>query len=227
MIKPLVDYLLSLGLPKMILARRLEKWAYVLGYDLEETVKPNVKCLLSFGVRADSLPLVIARYPQILGLLLKDKLASQKYFFSFKLKIDPDGFAEVVKKMPQIISLHQHVIMKPVEFLLGWGIPAEDVSRMIVRSLSNSLQLGIEDQAAVPEVAGQGIRPLSLNWLLNCSDQRFEQLLLAERLEPDQSGPLFCMGGKLELPGHEMVSDAEVESDIVDDEVQNGCATKF
>ncbi|KAI4389114.1 hypothetical protein MLD38_001376 [Melastoma candidum] len=249
-IKPLVDYLLSLGLPKMILTRMLEKRAYVLGYDLEETVKPNVECLLSFGVRAESLPSVIAQYPQILGLPLKAKLSSQQYFFSFKIKIDPDGFAEVVEKMPQIVSLHQHVIMKPVEFLLGRGIPAEDVSRMVVRCpqlvasrvelMKNSYyffksEMGrpVKDLVEFPEyftyslesrikpryqkLQSRGIRPPSLNWLLNCSDQRFEQRLQAERLEPDQPGPSFCMGGKLELPGNEMVSDAQVESDVEDE----------
>ena len=42
MIKPLVDYLVSLGLPKKILAKMLKKRAYILGYDLEEAVKPNM-----------------------------------------------------------------------------------------------------------------------------------------------------------------------------------------
>nr|CAD1827299.1 unnamed protein product [Ananas comosus var. bracteatus] len=72
-LKPLVDYLDSLGLPKRILARIIEKRAYVLGYDLEETVKPNVQALLSFGVRKEALPSVIAQFPQILGLPLKAK----------------------------------------------------------------------------------------------------------------------------------------------------------
>ncbi|PIN01846.1 Mitochondrial transcription termination factor, mTERF [Handroanthus impetiginosus] len=133
MIKPLVDYLVSLGLPKKILARMFEKRAYILGYNLEETVKPNVDCLMSFGIRNEALPSVIAQYPQILGLPLKAKLSSQQYFFNLKLKIDPDGFARVIEKMPQIVSLNQNVIMKPVDFLLGRGIPAPDVARMIVK----------------------------------------------------------------------------------------------
>lgn len=133
MIKPLVDYLVSLGLPKTILARMFEKRAYILGYDLEETVKPNVDCLMSFGIRKETLASVIAQYPQILGLPLKAKLSSQQYFFNLKLKIDPDGFARIIEKMPQIVSLKQNVIMKPVEFLLGRGIPAADVAKMVVK----------------------------------------------------------------------------------------------
>lgn len=44
MIKPLVDYLISIG--KKIVARMLDKRAYIIGYNLEETVKPNVDCLV-------------------------------------------------------------------------------------------------------------------------------------------------------------------------------------
>ncbi|KAF8781337.1 hypothetical protein HU200_000543 [Digitaria exilis] len=39
----------------------LEKRPYILGYDLEGTVKPNVEALLSFGVQKEALPLVIAQ----------------------------------------------------------------------------------------------------------------------------------------------------------------------
>lgn len=245
MIKPLVDYLLSLGLPKTILARMLEKRAYILGYDLEETVKPNAECLLSFGIRREALASVIAQYPQILGLPLKAKLSSQQYFFNLKLKIDPQGFAQVIEKMPQIVSLHQHVIMKPVEFLLARALPSEDVAKMVVKCpqlvasrvelMKNSYyffksEMGrpLKELVEFPEyftyslesrikpryqrLKSKGIR-CSLNWLLNCSDQRFEERSRGDYIETESIGPTFCMGGKLELPGNEIVSDEEDESE--------------
>lgn len=245
MIKPLVDYLVSFGLPKKILARMLEKRAYILGYDLEETVKPNVECLLSFGIRREALASVIAQYPQILGLPLKAKLSSQQYFFNLKLKIDPEGFARVIEKMPQIVSLHQHVIMKAVEFLLGRVISSEDVAKMVVKCpqlvavrvelMKNSFyffktEMGrpIKELVEFPEyftyslesrikpryqrLKSRGIR-CSLNWFLNCSDQRFEERLQGDFIETEGVGPTFCVGGKLELPGSEIVSDEEDESD--------------
>ncbi|XP_009772551.1 transcription termination factor MTERF4, chloroplastic [Nicotiana tabacum] len=244
-IKPLVDYLVSLGLPKKILARMLEKRAYLLGYDLEETVKPNVNCLLSFGIRKDALPSVIAQYPQIIGLPLKAKLSSQQYFFNLKLKIDPDGFARIIEKMPQIVSLHQHVIMKPVEFLLGRGFSAGDVAKMIVKCpqlvasqvglMKNSYYFFKSDMGRPMDelldfpdyftyslesrikpryqrMQSKGIR-CSLAWFLNCSDQRFEERLYGDYIEPESSGPSFYMGGKLELPGNEIVSEEEESDD--------------
>lgn len=244
-IKPLVDYLVSLGLPKKILARILEKRTYILGYDLEETVKQNVECLLSFGIRREALPSVIAQYPQIIGLPLKAKLSLQQYFFNLKIKIDPEGFARVIENMPQIVSLHQHVIMKTVEFLLGRGIPSEDVAKMVVKCpqlvalrielMKNSYyffktEMGrpLKELVEFPEyftyslesrikpryqrLKSRGIR-CSLNWFLNCSDQRFEERLMGDYIETESIGPAFCMGGKLELPGSEIVSDEEHESD--------------
>ncbi|CAI9099692.1 OLC1v1036551C1 [Oldenlandia corymbosa var. corymbosa] len=245
MIKPLVDYLVSLGLPKHIIARIFEKRPYILGYDLEETVKPNVECLISFGIRKEALASVIAQYPQILGLPLKAKLSSQQYFFNLKLKVDPDGFAGVIEKMPQIVSLNQHVIMKPVDFLLGRGISAEDVAKMIVKCpqlvalqvalMKNSfyffkseINRPIQELIEFPDyftyslesrikpryhrLQSKGIKS-SLAWFLNCSDQRFEERLHGHYIEAETRGPAFCMGGKLELPGNEMVSEEEDESD--------------
>lgn len=249
MIKPLVDYLISLGLPKKVLARMFEKRPYVLGYDLEETVKPNVDCLVSFGIPKEALASIIAQYPQILALPLKAKLSTQQYFFSLKIKIDPDRFARVIEKMPQVVSLKQNVIMKPVEFLLGRGIPAEDVAKMVVKCPQLvALQVGImkntyyffksemgrplKELVDFPEyftyslesrikpryqkLQSKGIRS-SLAWFLNCSDKRFEERLYADYIETETAGPSFLMGGKLELPGSEMVSDEE--NDDSDDEI--------
>ncbi|KAK9281251.1 hypothetical protein L1049_004147 [Liquidambar formosana] len=245
MIKPIVDYLVSLGLPKKVLARMFEKRAYILGYDLEETIKPNVECLISFGIRREAVASVIAQYPQIIGLPLKAKLSTQQYFFNLKLKIDPEGFAQVIERMPQIVSLNQHVIMKPVEFLLGRGIPAGDVAKMIVKCpqlvalrvelMKNSYyffksEMGrpMKELVEFPEyftyslesrikpryqrLQSKGVR-FSLAWFLNCSDQRFEERLQADYIETESMGPSFSMGGKLKLPGSEIVSDDENESD--------------
>ncbi|KAE9613886.1 putative transcription regulator mTERF family [Lupinus albus] len=244
-IKPMIDYLVSLGLPKKILARMLEKRAYILGYDLEETVKPNVDCLISFGVRRECLASVIAQYPQIVGLPLKAKLSSQQYFFSLKLKIDPEGFARVMEKMPQVVSLHQNVIMKPVEFLIGRGIPASDVASMVIKCpqfvavrvelmkisyyfFKSEIGRPMNELVEFPEyftyslesrikpryqrLKSKGIR-CSLNWMLNCSDQRFEERLQGNYIETESVGPSFFMGGKLDLPGNAIVSDDEEESD--------------
>ncbi|CAN1173247.1 Transcription termination factor MTERF4, chloroplastic [Linum perenne] len=250
-IKPFVEYMVSLGLPKKIIARMLEKRPYILGYNLEETLKANVECLISFGVRKEALGLVIAQYPQILGLPLKAKLSSQQYFFGLKLKIEPEGFAEVIEKMPQIVSLSQQVIVKPFQFLLERGIPAHDIAKMVVKCpqllalrvafMKNSFyffksEMGrpVKEVVDFPEyftyslesrikpryqlMKSKGIR-CSLNSLLNCSDQRFEERLQNGCVENEiAAGPCFNMGGKLQLPRDEIVSESD-EEDESDNEV--------
>ncbi|VAI50343.1 unnamed protein product [Triticum turgidum subsp. durum] len=228
-IKPFCDYITSLGLPMRILARIIEKRPYILGYDLEETVKPNVEALLSFGIRKEVLPLMIAQYPSILGLPLKVKLAAQQYFFNLKLKMDPDGFARAVEKLPQLVSLHQNVILKPVEFLRGRGITDDDIGRMLIRCpqilllrnelMKNSfyffkseLKRPISELLEYPEYF-----TYSLDWFLNCSDQRFEERMRGDFIEGDAPGPSFTMGGKLQMPGNQLVSDDDNEES--DDEV--------
>ncbi|TQD83455.1 hypothetical protein C1H46_031001 [Malus baccata] len=64
---------------------------YVDDFISEETVKPNVDCLVSVGIRREALASVVAQYPQILRLPLKAKMSSQQYLFSLKLKMDPEG----------------------------------------------------------------------------------------------------------------------------------------
>lgn len=248
-IKPFVDYFISLGLPKGILTRMLEKRPYLLAFDLEEVIKPNVEMLASFGVRKELIPSVIAQFPLIIGLPLKAKLSTQQYLFSLKMKMDPDGFARVVEKLPQIISLNQNLILKSIEFLRARGIPDDEVAKMVVKCpqllltrielMKNSfyffkseIKKPIQELYDFPEyftyslesrikpryarVTEKGLN-CSLDWLLNCSDQRFEERLRGVYIEEEVSGPFFVMGGKLEMPNNQFVSDGEEEDS--DDEV--------
>jgi mTERF domain-containing protein len=65
-------------------------------------------------------------------------------------------------------------------------------------------------------VTSKGIR-CSLDWFLNCSDVRFEERMRGDFIEGDAPGPSFTMGGKLQMPGSQLVSDDDNED--TDDEV--------
>ncbi|KAJ6757974.1 hypothetical protein OIU74_027120 [Salix koriyanagi] len=151
--------------------------------------------------------------------------------------------------MPQIVSLKQNVIMKPVQFLLERAIPSEDAAMMVVKCpqllalraplMKNSYyffksEMGrpLKELVEFPEyftyslesrikpryamLKSKGIRS-SLNWFLNCSDKRFEERLEGDYIESESLGPSFCMGGKLDLPGCEILSDEEDKSDDEDE----------
>lgn len=59
-IKPFVDYLESFGIPTLAVARLIETRPHILGFGLEQKVKPNVNSLKQFGVREASISSVIA-----------------------------------------------------------------------------------------------------------------------------------------------------------------------
>lgn len=58
-----------LGIAEEDCSSMLEKRACILGYDLEESMNPNVECLVSFSDQREAIASVVTQYPQILGFL--------------------------------------------------------------------------------------------------------------------------------------------------------------
>ncbi|CAN7120329.1 unnamed protein product [Brassica rapa subsp. narinosa] len=98
----------------------LMKYPELLGFKLE-------------GIMSTLVAYLASRNRCYLWLPIKDKMSTKHYFFSVKLKIDPEGFARVVEKMPRVVSLKQlsiTVIMKPfrvsVRNLWNWFLNCSD-----------------------------------------------------------------------------------------------------
>ncbi|KAL9998995.1 putative transcription regulator mTERF family [Helianthus debilis subsp. tardiflorus] len=125
-----------------------------------------------------------------------------------------------------------------VAYLVSVGFHARDIGPMVtqypyflgmrVSSWTSEMGRPLKELVEFPEYFAYGfesrIKPRyqrlqhkgigsSLSWFLNCSDQRFEERLYADYIETEVQGPWFVMGGKLDLPGNQMVSDDEDESD--------------
>ncbi|XVF37140.1 hypothetical protein REPUB_Repub19eG0120200 [Reevesia pubescens] len=100
-IKPFVEYLQGSVIPRLAVARLIEKRPHILGFGLEERVKPNVESLLEFNVRKASLPSIIAQYPEIVGIDLKPKLLGQRSLLQSIIDLEPEDFGTVVEKIPQ------------------------------------------------------------------------------------------------------------------------------
>ncbi|WKA08960.1 hypothetical protein VitviT2T_026640 [Vitis vinifera] len=90
----------GLSIPRLAVARLIEKRPHILGFGLEERVKANVKSLLEFDVRKTSLASMIAQYPEIIGIDLEPKLRSQRSLLNSALDLGPEDFPIVVEKMP-------------------------------------------------------------------------------------------------------------------------------
>ncbi|KAG6400526.1 hypothetical protein SASPL_137363 [Salvia splendens] len=127
-----VAYLVSIGVNPRDNGPMVTQYPYILGMRVGTMIKPLVDYLVSLGLPKKILARMFEKRAYILGYDLEETV-KPNYFFNLKLKIDPDGFARVVEKMPQIVSLKQNVIMKPVDFLLGRGISAADMAKMVVK----------------------------------------------------------------------------------------------
>ncbi|XVF23516.1 hypothetical protein REPUB_Repub13aG0045300 [Reevesia pubescens] len=91
-IKPFVEYLQGSGIPRLAIARLIEKQPHILGFGLEERVKPNVESLLEFNVRKASLPSIIAQYSEIVGIDFKPKLLGQRSLLQSIIDLEPEDF---------------------------------------------------------------------------------------------------------------------------------------
>ncbi|KAF3968422.1 hypothetical protein CMV_007688 [Castanea mollissima] len=236
-IKPFVEYLESLGIPKLAVARLMEKRPHILGFGLDERVKPNVEFLLEFNVRKTLLPSVVAQYPEIIGLDLKPKLLSQQSLLNSIIDIGPEDFSKVVEKMPQVISLSKTPVIKHVDFLKNCGFSLQQVRKMVVgcpQLLALNLDIMklnfdyfqmemkrlLDDLVIFPAFFTYGLEPTikprhrmvakeglkcSLAWLLNCSDNKFEERLSYDTndMEEMEIEPSFDMNALMEPRGDE------------------------
>ncbi|PIN09464.1 Mitochondrial transcription termination factor, mTERF [Handroanthus impetiginosus] len=247
--KPFVDYLGSLGIPCLAVARLIEKRPHILGFGLDENVKPNVNLLLEYNVRQTSLAAVIAQYPEIIGIDLETKLPSQRDFLSSIIELGPEDFGRVIEKMPQIVSLSDKAIVRHVDFLKECGFSIEQVKMMVLKCpqllalnidimklsfdyFKSSMGRPLDDLVTFPAYFTYGlestIKPrhkmivrkgvkCSLAWLLNCSDEKFEDRMSydsidMEEIEVDSS---FDMNSLMK-PSRED-SDSEYEDDSDDE----------
>ncbi|MCD7470268.1 hypothetical protein HAX54_009992 [Datura stramonium] len=209
---PVIKFLRGLDVEKQDIGYVLMKYPELLGFKLEGTMSTSVAYLVSIGVNPRDVGPMVTQYPYFLGMRvgttikpLVDYLVSwiaQKYCF-----------ARVLEKMPQIVSLHQHVIMKPNISSSCTGIFNSECGKDDCK-MSSTISHIAWNRESNPDTRGCRARESDVLWLgFLTSDQRFEERLYGDYIEPESSGPSFCMGGKLELPGNEIVSEEEEDSD--------------
>ncbi|KAF3531502.1 hypothetical protein DY000_02042444 [Brassica cretica] len=92
-----IAYLVRIGVSPRDIGPVVTQYLHLLGMRVGTMIKPLVDYLISIGI--------VARIGRETCLYRRDKMSTQHYFFSVKLKIDPEGFARVVEKMPRVVSL--------------------------------------------------------------------------------------------------------------------------
>ncbi|CAA0818024.1 Mitochondrial transcription termination factor family protein [Striga hermonthica] len=246
-----LEPVVNLGIPELAVARLIEKRPHILGFGLDERVRPNVSLLLEYHVRRSSIAGVIAQYPEIMGIDLEKKLQSQRGFFTSVIELSPEDFGRVVEKMPQVVSLSDRAVVRHVDFLKGCKFSSDQVRKMVLgcpqvlalnldimrlsfEYFSSEMGRPLDDLVNFPAyftyglestvkprhkvIARKGVK-CSLSWLLNCSDEKFEERvdydsIDVEEMEVDSSS--FDMSTLMKPNDEE--SDTEYEDDSEDDQ---------
>ncbi|GFP93473.1 oligopeptide transporter 1 [Phtheirospermum japonicum] len=207
-----------LGIPCLAVARLIEKRPHILGFGLDEKVKPNVELLLEYNVKRTSIASVIAQYPEIIGIDLERKLESQRGFLGSVIELGFEDFGKIIERMPQIVSLSDKAIVEACGFSKGifdyfksaMGRPLDDLV-----NFPAYFTYGLESMVKPRHkmILRKGVN-CSLSWLLNCSDEKFEDrmsydLMDIEEMEVESS---FDMSSLMKPNNEESDSEAPFNS---------------
>ncbi|KAK7275936.1 hypothetical protein RIF29_17063 [Crotalaria pallida] len=221
-IKPFVDFMVSLGIPRLAIARLIEKKPYILGFGLDEKVKPNVKSLEEFNVRRTSLASIIAQYPDTLVVEKMPQVISLstgpvlKHVDFFK---DCGFSSQQMRKMivgcPQLLALNIYVMKLSFDyFQVKMKRPLED---LVTFPAFFTYGLKSTVQPRHKMVTGKGLK-CSLAWMLNCSDDKFEQRMDYDTIDMEEMEmePSFDMNSLMQPWSDDSDSDYEDSDDDTD-----------
>ncbi|KAM0048546.1 putative transcription regulator mTERF family [Helianthus debilis subsp. tardiflorus] len=176
-----------------------------IGFKLEGTMSTLVAYLVSIGFNARDIGPMVTQYPYFLGMRVSSWTTVE-------------DVAKMIVKCPQLFALQVGLMKTSFYFFKSeMGRPLKELVEF-PEYFSYGLESRIKPR--YQRLQHKGIRS-SLSWFLNCSDQRFEERLYADYIETEVQGPWFVMGGKLDLPGNQMVSNQMVsdDEDESDDEI--------
>ncbi|KAI5083647.1 hypothetical protein GOP47_0003390 [Adiantum capillus-veneris] len=191
-IEPVVNDLLEAGVRREGIAAIITQYPDILGQGIRENLDRKTEWLVE-DVRIDpkDVPVIIEKLPQI--LFIKEKLAMDRVRFFKNAGCSADDIAKMVTGCPQILALSIAQVMEPsLNFLL------HDMKRSVKDVVSFPAYFTYDLKTRIMPrynmIAEKGV-DCSLEWFLNCTDQRFKDRLSAEYMDEDEPGPVFRMGG--------------------------------
>ena len=100
-----MQWFLDLGLTKSQFVKAVATFPQILGYSLDQTLKPTVQWLLDLGLTKSQVAKAVATFPQILGYSIDANLKRKvKLLQSF---LSPRGVVELIAQCPRIFSYSQ------------------------------------------------------------------------------------------------------------------------
>ncbi|KAF2314913.1 hypothetical protein GH714_037157 [Hevea brasiliensis] len=198
---PVVKYLQGMDIKPNDIPRVLERYPEVLGFKLEGTMSTSVAYLVGIGVARREIGGVLTRYPEILGMRVGRVIKPfVEYLESLGLWVflATSGGKEMV--CPQVLALNIDVMKLSFDyFKMEMERPLDDLV-----TFPAFFTYGLEStiKPRHKRIVKKGLK-CSLSWLLNCSDEKFEERMDYETIDMEE----------MEMPSFDMNTFMEPRSD--------------
>lgn len=190
--QPVVNDLLEAGVRKEAISSIITQYPDILGQSIKENMDQKTKWLVQqVKVEPKNVPLIIEKLPQI--LFIKEGLAMERVRYFKNAGCSADDVAKMVSECPQILALSIGQVIEPsLNFLL------HDMKRSLKEAVKFPAYFTYDLKSRIMPrhrlIAEKGVE-CSLEWFLNCTEQRFRVRLSADYLDDEEPGPVFQMGG--------------------------------
>lgn len=190
--QPVVKDLLEAGVRKDTISRIITQYPDILGQNIKENINRRTMWLVTeVKVELQNVPAIIEKLPQI--LFIKEGLAMERVRFFRGVGFTADDVGTMVSECPQILALSiSHVLEPSLDFLLN-GMK-RSLQEVVKFPAFFTYDLKSRIMPRYKLIAEKGVE-CSLEWFLNCTEQRFRVRLSADYLDDAEAGHVFQMGG--------------------------------
>lgn len=206
-----VDDLLEAGVRKEGIPSIITQYPDILGQGIRGNLIRKTEWLVHrVKVEPENVPVIIEKLPQI--LFIKEELAMERVWFFRNAGCSAEEVAKMVTECPQILALSIAQVIEPSLNFLMHNMK-RSVKEVVEFPAYFTYDLKSRIMPRHTMIAEKGV-DCSLEWFLNCTDQRFRVRLSAEYLDDDNGpGPIFQMGGII----HTELKPVEEENTLEED----------
>eukprot|EP00250_Pteridium_aquilinum_P007542 c17231_g1_i1 orf=99-2192(+) len=208
-----VNDLLEAGVRKEAIAGIITQYPDILGQNIKENLTQKTNWLVQqVKVEPSNVPSIIEKLPQV--LFIKEGLAMERVRYFMSAGCSADDVAKMVSDCPQIMALSISQVIEPsLNFLL------HDMKRSVKEVVKFPMYFTYDLKSRIMPryklIAEKGVK-CSLEWFLNCTDQRFKVRLSADYLDDDEEpGHVFQMGGVVFTETKQVAEVASIKEDLV------------
>lgn len=208
--RPAVEALLEFGIRKEAIPQVLVQFPDILGMNVKDKLAQKLPWLIAkVGVSKESIPRALERLPQV--LVMNVPMGSQRADFLRSLGFSKSEVGEMVASCPQLLGLSIKLMKPNSDFLVKEM--KRDIRELLKypEYLTYSLEGRIRPRHE--KVKEKGVE-YPLEWMLNCSDAKFEERLMAGDTEiQDDVEVLFVGAGRLQVKEEVFVNESTAEED--------------